>query len=155
MEGWGRTKRARILGRHFKTLPVCNWRIVSTSAPAANPGAVATCQLAIEASSYDNSRSERRWKPGSSSESSQSNGRRFKRPGIPAPGVTSSPDAPRNATPARFDFYIDESGNAGVRTKKGSCEMQGDRVEMQIGETATRHNELVPRNSALILGPMG
>jgi hypothetical protein len=34
----------------------------------------------------------------------------------------------------RFDFYGDESGNEAVATKKGSCEMQGDAVEMQIGD---------------------
>jgi hypothetical protein len=37
------------------------------------------------------------------SESSQSNGRRFKRPGIPAPGFISSRAAPRAETPVRFD----------------------------------------------------
>jgi len=41
MEGWRRTKRARILGRHFNTLLVGNWRILSTSVADANPGAVA------------------------------------------------------------------------------------------------------------------
>jgi hypothetical protein len=34
----------------------------------------------------------------------------------------------------RFDFYGDESGNEAVPTKKGSYEMQGDAVEMQIGD---------------------
>jgi len=34
----------------------------------------------------------------------------------------------------RFDFYGDESGNEAGPTKKGSCEMQGDAVEMQIGD---------------------
>ena len=67
--------------------------------------------------------------------SSQSSpGRRLRRPDIPAPGVTSSLAAPPSATPARFDFYGDESGNEAVATKKGSYEMQGDAVEMQIGD---------------------
>jgi hypothetical protein len=30
----------------------------------------------------------------------------------------------------RFDFYGDETGSAAVRMKKGSCEIQGDGVEM-------------------------
>ena len=34
----------------------------------------------------------------------------------------------------RFDFYGDQSGNEAVATKKGSCEMQGDAVEMRIGD---------------------
>jgi hypothetical protein len=34
----------------------------------------------------------------------------------------------------RFDFYGDESGNEAVATKKGSYEMQGDAVEMQIDD---------------------
>jgi hypothetical protein len=34
----------------------------------------------------------------------------------------------------RFDFYGDENGNEAVATKKGSYEMQGDAVEMQIGD---------------------
>ena len=37
------------------------------------------------------------------------------------------------ATPARFDFESDESGNAAVPSKNGSCEMQGDGVETQMG----------------------
>ena len=37
-------------------------------------------------------------------------------------------------TLVRFDFYGDESGNEAVATKKGSYEMQGDAVEMQIGD---------------------
>jgi len=32
----------------------------------------------------------------------------------------------------RFDFYGDESGNEAVATKKGSYEMRGDGVEIQI-----------------------
>jgi len=32
------------------------------------------------------------------------------------------------------DFCVDESGNEAVATKKGSYEMQGDAVEMQIGD---------------------
>ena len=42
--------------------------------------------------------------------------------------------APHTATLVRFDFYGDESGNEAVATKKGSYEMQGDAVEMQIGD---------------------
>jgi len=34
----------------------------------------------------------------------------------------------------RFDFYGDQSGSEAVPTKKGSCEMQGDGLEMQIGD---------------------
>jgi hypothetical protein len=34
----------------------------------------------------------------------------------------------------RFDFYGDKSENEAVRTKKGSYEMQGDAVEMLIGD---------------------
>jgi hypothetical protein len=34
----------------------------------------------------------------------------------------------------RFDFFSDESGNEAVATKKGSYEMQGDAVELQIGD---------------------
>jgi hypothetical protein len=45
-----------------------------------------------------------------------------------------SPVAPHTATLVRFDFYGDESGNEAVATKKGSYEMQGDAVKMQIGE---------------------
>jgi hypothetical protein len=37
-------------------------------------------------------------------------------------------------TPARFDFYRDESGNADVRTKKGSCEIQRGGAEIQFGD---------------------
>ena len=51
-----------------------------------------------------------------------------------AHGVVSSPVAPRTATPVRFDFYSDQSGSEAVATKKGSYEMQGDAVEMQIGD---------------------
>ena len=48
-----------------------------------------------------------------------------------------------------------------VATKKGSCEMQRDGVEMQVGykrrlECAeSRHDRLVPRNSVLHLSPVG
>jgi hypothetical protein len=44
----------------------------------------------------------------------------------PHPGVVSSPGAPRTATPAPFDFCVDESVSEAVPAKKGSCEMQGD-----------------------------
>jgi hypothetical protein len=33
----------------------------------------------------------------------------------------------------RFDFYGDESGNKAAATKRGSHEMRGDGVKMQIG----------------------
>ena len=91
------------------------------------------CQPAIDTDSYDNSRSGRPSKPEPSSESSQSNGRRFRRPGIRAPGATSSPAAPQNATPVRFDSCSTESGNATVSARKGSCEIQRDGVVLQIG----------------------
>ena len=32
-----------------------------------------------------------------------------------------------------IDFESDESGNAAVPSKNGSCEMQGDGVETQMG----------------------
>ena len=57
-----------------------------------------------------------------------------------ARGVISSAVAPYTATLVRFDFYSDEAGNEAIATKKGSREMQGDGVAMQIGETAARHN---------------
>jgi hypothetical protein len=53
----------------------------------------------------------------------------------------------RSATRARFELYSKESGSASAPAKKGSCEIQGDRVEI-------RHNQLVPRNLALTLSPM-
>jgi hypothetical protein len=34
----------------------------------------------------------------------------------------------------RFDFESDESGNAAVRTKKGSCEIQRSGAEIQFGD---------------------
>jgi hypothetical protein len=37
------------------------------------------------------------------------------------------------AAPTRFDFYSDESGNAAVSAKKGSCEVQRSGVEIQFG----------------------
>ncbi|MDH3726044.1 MAG: hypothetical protein OER77_00805 [Myxococcales bacterium] len=66
--------------------------------------------------------------------SQRSPGRRFRRLRTPAHGVISSPVAPHTATLVRFDFYGDESGNEAVATKKGSYEMQGDAMEMQIGD---------------------
>jgi len=57
-----------------------------------------------------------------------------------ARGVISLPVAPHTATLVRFDSYSDESGNEAITTKKGIREMQGDGVEMQLGETAARHN---------------
>ena len=92
------------------------------------------CRAATGNDSLNNWRSAKPSNPGPSSGSSQSNGGRFRRPGIRAPGDISSQAAPGSATPVRFDFESDESGNAAVRTKKGSCEMQGDAVEMLIGD---------------------
>jgi hypothetical protein len=51
-----------------------------------------------------------------------------------ASAAQGSPVAPHTATLVRFDFYGDESGNEAVATKKGSYEIQGDAVEMQIGD---------------------
>ncbi|MBW2548649.1 MAG: hypothetical protein JRE82_15775 [Deltaproteobacteria bacterium] len=48
--------------------------------------------------------------------------------------LVSSPVAPHTATLVGFDFYGDESGNEAVATKKGRYEMQGDAVEIQIGD---------------------
>jgi hypothetical protein len=45
-----------------------------------------------------------------------------------------SPVAPHTAILACFDLYGDESGNEAVPRKKGSCEMQREGVEMQIGD---------------------
>ncbi|KPK17801.1 MAG: hypothetical protein AMJ62_00770 [Myxococcales bacterium SG8_38] len=82
--------------------------------------------------------------------------------GIRAPGDISSQAAPRSATPVQIDFESDESGNAAVPAKKGTCKMQGDGVETQMGEpnavwrcVASRHNQLVPRNWAFTMSPMG
>jgi len=54
----------------------------------------------------------------------------------------------------RFDFYSDQGGSEAVPIKKESCEMRGDGVET-LGCGASRHNKLVPRNSALHMSPMG
>ena len=42
-----------------------------------------------------------------------------------------------SATPARFDFYGDGSGNAAAPTKKGSCEMQQDGAQIPGGDPKT------------------
>ena len=91
-------------------------------------------RTATENGFYNNWRSAKPSNPGPSSGRSQPNGGRFRRLRTPAHGVISSPVAPHTATLVRFDFYGDESGNEAVATKKGSCEMQGDGVEMQIGD---------------------
>jgi hypothetical protein len=67
--------------------------------------------------------------------SSQSSpGRRFRRPGIPAPGAISWPAAPENATPAPFHSSIDTPEAEIVPMKKGSCEIERDGVEIQFGD---------------------
>ena len=91
-------------------------------------------RTATENGFHNNWRSAKPSNPGPSSGSSQSNGERFRRLRTPAHGVISSPLAPHIAKPVRFDFYSDQSGSEAVPTKKESCEMRGDRVEMQIGE---------------------
>ena len=91
-------------------------------------------RTATENGFSNNWRSAKPSNPGPSSGRSQPNGGRFRRPGIRAPGDISSQAAPGSATPVRFDFESDESGNAAVRTKKGSCEMRGDGVETQMGD---------------------
>jgi len=50
------------------------------------------------------------------------------------PGTISSRSAPPDATLVRFDFYGEKSENEAVATKKGSCEMEGNAVEMHIGD---------------------
>ncbi len=87
-----------------------------------------------ESAFHNNWRSAKPSNPGPSSGSSQVNGRRFRSPRTLARGLTSLPVAPRAATPVRFDFYSDQGGNAAVPSKNGSCEMQGDGVETQMGE---------------------
>jgi hypothetical protein len=82
--------------------------------------------------SWNNWRSAKPSNPGPSSGRSQPNRGRFRRLRASVHGVISSPVAPHTATLVRFDFYGDESGNETVATKKGSYEMQGDAVEMQI-----------------------
>jgi hypothetical protein len=47
---------------------------------------------------------------------------------------TSSRAAPHGATHVRFDLCRDESGNATVSARKGSCEIQRDGVEIQFGD---------------------
>ena len=88
-------------------------------------------RTATEDGFSNNWRSAEPSNPGPSSGRSQPNEGRFRSPRTSARGVISSPVAPRSATPARFDF---ESGNAAVPSKNGSCEMQGDGVETQMGE---------------------
>jgi hypothetical protein len=66
-------------------------------------------RTATENGFYNNWRSAKPSNPGPSSGRSQSNGERFRRLRTPAHGVISSPVAPRNATPVRFDFCSDRS----------------------------------------------
>ena len=110
------------------------------------------CQRATENDFWSNSRYGTPSKLGPSNRGSQSKERRFKRPGIPAHGVISSPAAPHTATLVRFDFFSNESGSE-VRTISRGADigtMNG------LGELlGSRHKELVPRNSALIVLPMG
>ena len=92
------------------------------------------CRAATENAFHNNWRSAKPSNPGPSSGRSQSNGERFRRLHTLAHGVISSPVAPHTAILVRFDFYGDETGSAAVRMKKGSYEMQGGAVEMQIGD---------------------
>ncbi len=78
----------------------------------------------------NNWRSAKRSNPGLSIASSQPNEGQFRIHRTPARGASSSPAAPRTATPVRFDSFSDESGNEAAATKKGSYEMQGDAVEI-------------------------
>ncbi len=41
---------------------------------------------------------------------------------------------PHTASLVRLDFYGNETGNEAVATQKGSYEMQGDAVQIQIGD---------------------
>ena len=97
---------------------------------------------ATEYSSDDNSRFDKPSKPEPSSESSRSNAQRFKRPGIRGLGTTSLRPEPPSATPARFDLCSDESANATVSARKGSCEIQRDGVEMQFGDPKPKRSAL-------------
>ena len=122
------SERARSAGRHgaaIATLPLASGHSSSeriTFSGASSPRY--PWPAATESNSVDNSRFDKPSKPEPSSESSRSNARRFRRPGIRGPGASSSQAAPPSATPARFDFYSDESGNATVPARRGSCEIQ-------------------------------
>ena len=123
------------LGAATETLPLASVddsrRSIGTSDSSSPPY---PCPAATGNDSCNNWRTANPSNPGPSSANSQPNGARFSRLRTPAHGVVSSPVAPHTATFMRFDFSGDESGNEAVATKKGSCEMQGDRVEMQIGD---------------------
>ena len=91
------------------------------------------CGPATENGFHNNWRSAKPSNPGPSSGRSQPNGGRFRRLRTPAHGVISSPVAPHTATLVRFDCCGDQSGNATVPARKGSCEIPRDGVELQIG----------------------
>ncbi len=118
-------------------------------------------QAETENVSSDSSRSAKPWKSKPSSRSKLPGGGGFRRPRTPARGVISSPPALPSAMLVRSDFSRVGSGNATGPARKGSCEIQrgsADPVRRSKRETrcaASRHNQLVPRNWALIVSLMG
>ena len=72
-----------------------------------------------------------------------------------ASDVISLPVSPHTATLVRCDSYSRKSGNEAIATKKGSREMQGDGVEMQIW--AKQPRDMTPSTARLgaRMGPMG
>jgi hypothetical protein len=100
-----RVPSAKRRGPAIASTPFANVDNSSRSIAANEPSSAPyPCQAATENDSCNNSHSGKPSKAGPSSGGSQSNGRRFKEPGIPAPGAISSPAAPPSATPVRFAF---------------------------------------------------
>ena len=96
------------------------------------------CAIAIEDGFHNNWRSATPSNPGPSSESSQTNGRRLRRPGIWAPGATSSPVAPPSARGPR-DSPSEEpaAGTRPVQRGKGVVRFSKG-VEIQFGDPNAR-----------------
>jgi hypothetical protein len=150
--------------RSHSTTPVCsaNTHGTATETPprtrvddsGISIGASETCSLrypcraATENGFCNNWRSAKPSNPGPSTGRSRPNGVRFRRLRTQARGVISSRVARHTAILVRFDFYGDESENEAVPRKKGSCEMRGAGVAVQIGHpNVIQTRSRVHRNS--------
>ena len=151
--------RVEQLPRH--RLPRASTTQEEVSTPARSPRRPTRVGPATESALHDSLRSDKPSNPGPSRVSSQINGGLFRSPRTLAPGIISSPPALPSATLARCALSRTGNGNATGPARKGICEIQrgsGDPVRRSERETrcaASRHNQLVPCNSALIRSPMG
>jgi len=109
--------KASCVGRNFSKPRLCKQlgdsrRSIDTSGGFSAPY---PCRTETENAFHNNWHSAKPSNPGTSDESSQVNGRRFRSRRTLAVGVISLPAAPPTATPVRFDFCSDEISSE-VRT---------------------------------------